>query len=88
MTTNVEITNDDVLGEEASIDGLRAIVTRCVQGAANQSATASTVICTHGDVVPAIIGILGLYSNDTIRCAKGSLYEINLADRNINYIEF
>ncbi len=88
ILSGVEITDDSVLGEEATIDGLRAIVTRCLEAAPNQQTTASTVICTHGNVVPAIIDILGLYSNDTIRCAKGSLYEIDLADRILSYIEF
>ncbi len=88
ILSEVEIIKDPVLGEDASIEGLRGIISRYVSKTTSEIARSSIVICTHGNVVPAIIEIIGLYSNDTIRCAKGSLYEIDLSTRKISYLEF
>lgn len=86
--TGLEIVEDSILGEDATFEGLQDIISHYFQAVDNPKTGSSVVICTHGNVVPAIIELIGLYSNDTIRCAKGSIYEIDLVSRTVSYREF
>ncbi|MDA8196280.1 MAG: phosphoglycerate mutase family protein [Actinomycetota bacterium] len=88
LEASIEIVESHALGEETSSRELQSLLEYVLATANSTEQSSSIVLCTHGNVVPAIINALGLYSNDTILCAKGSLYEIDLVEKSISYREF
>lgn len=71
--TGATIEVSDVLGEEPDLDATYAVVDGLVG--------ANAVICSHGDVIPALINRMmwaGLSLSSRFYCSKGSMWEIEV----------
>ena len=72
-TTGVKVEESDALAEDADIDAVYELVDSLIG--------ANVVLCSHGDVIPALVNRLvwaGLNLESPFYCGKGSIWEIDV----------
>ncbi|KJF17111.1 SixA phosphatase family protein [Acidithrix ferrooxidans] len=73
---------DRRIGEDASIKELDTFIEEVIHLEGEHA------ICSHGNIIPLILRLLERYSPDSIRCAKGSIYRVDLSKLEVEYLEF
>ncbi len=71
----------ETLAEETSLAALNALIESL------RATQENAALCSHGNVVPALLRLLGVYSHDTILCQKGSIYTVDLATGQVTYTQ-
>ncbi len=75
----VPLETTNVLGEVTSKSNLVELLEAITK------TPGAAALCTHGNIIPEILHILGLYSSKTLLCEKGSLYIVDLEASTANY---
>ena len=71
----------ETLAEETSLAALSTLIESL--GSTQENAA----LCSHGNVIPAVLRLLGVYSHDTMLCQKGSIYTVDLATGQVVYAQ-
>ena len=67
----IKIEIDKRLGEVTAVGSLETILE------AISVAGPDTALCSHGNVVPTLLKLLGVYTMQTMLCQKGSIYVVD-----------
>ena len=68
---SIKIEMDKRLGEVTSVRSLEKLLE------AISLARTDTALCSHGNVVPTLLKLLGVYTMETMLCQKGSIYVVD-----------
>ena len=75
--TKIEI--DKRLGEVTTVRSLEKLLE------AISVAATDTALCSHGNVVPTLLKLLGVYTMQTMLCQKGSIYVVDTVAHTATY---
>lgn len=76
---SLNVDTREALAEETSISALAQLVAEILENGR------PIAVCSHGNVIPAMLRILDLYGPDTMVCAKGSIYAIDTSTAAVQY---
>ena len=76
---SLKVETREALAEETSISALSQLVAEILEKGR------PVAVCSHGNVIPAMLRILDLYSPDTMVCAKGSIYALDTSTGTVQY---
>ena len=77
----IEIEVSEALAEDTTLSRLAGLLEEL-------AAVAAVAICSHGNVIPAAMDLVGRFSPEALACAKGSVTRLDTATGQVAYLSF
>ncbi|MDA8208238.1 MAG: phosphoglycerate mutase family protein [Actinomycetota bacterium] len=78
----LEVEARESLAEETTMSRLHALLDELV------AQDAAVALCSHGNVIPAALDLLGKFSPEALACAKGSVTRLDTRSGSLEYMTF
>ena len=78
----LKVEESEALAEETTMSKLRDLLQELVEAAR------PVALCTHGNVIPAAMDLMGKFTPESLACAKGSVTRLDTATGQVQYLPF